>query len=314
MKEYHILSWGGGTQSTALMLKMLKENKKLDYIVFADTMAENKLTYDQIYKVQKYVKDIYNKDIIITNKTKELLGDIDVIKLVKEGYKYRNSKNDNLFQSLILFFKGELETINVMPMWTRNKETGKVGKTPFKQCTFEYKLNQMYRELRKQIGVKSFSKNKHKLIMHIGYSYDEFSRYKDNPLSYADNKSPLIEQKITKDMCIKIVEDELGFTPRSSVCIFCFANNFEMVYDTYKTDKESWNMLLELDNVMENKPDDHPLVDDVFCFKFQADMNLRLKDMDMEKMKLEYDKQKELGQMSIFDFEQEWGCNEGCFL
>ena len=55
-KDYHILSWGGGTQSTALMIKFLKGEVKdssgnpieLDYIFFADTNNESEMTYTQI--------------------------------------------------------------------------------------------------------------------------------------------------------------------------------------------------------------------------------------------------------------------------
>lgn len=314
MKVYDVLSWGGGTQSTALMLMMLKQEMNLDYIIFADTKDEHSLVYEQIYKVQRYVEKTYGKEIHITSKNKILLPLDEIIELIKGGLKYRGSEYQDLWQSHILYFMGVVDSIDIMPVWTRNKVTGKVGKTPFKQCTFAYKLNQLLKYLRKQIGIKSFDKNKHHINMYIGYSYDEFSRFKPNPKSYATNFSPLIDRRITKSQCVKYVEEELGFIPRSSVCNSCFANDFYRAYDIYKTDSKGWERVLHMDYVMANKPKTHKLKDDCFQYRFQAIENIRLYEIDMEEWKLTYDKLKDTGQLSLFEEEQEWGCNGGCFL
>ena len=324
MKILNILSWGGGTQPTALMLKMLKgeiydENKipyKLDYIIFADTKGEHMLVYKQIYKVIDYVKENYGIDVIITKKNKKEVSYSKALEMIekKEIEKYRSSEYADLYQSFLLYFSGKIKSADVMPFWTRNKYTGKVGKTPFKACTFEYKINQMLKEIRKRENVKSFDKKKLHLNMFIGYSYDELSRFKPNPKSYATNYAPLLDIYWTKSQCMNYVKNELGFVPKSSVCTFCFANDFEMVYTVYKQDVKSWNKLIILDNVMKDKPNTHQLQDDIFMFKFQADNNVRLQDLDMEQWYENYLHEKETGQMSIFDLESEWGCNEGCFL
>ena len=82
MKEINVLSWGGGTQSTALLLMALKGETKLkpDYIIFSDTGDENNLVYAQIIKVQDYVKKTYNADIVVTKKNKVFLDDNDITK------------------------------------------------------------------------------------------------------------------------------------------------------------------------------------------------------------------------------------------
>lgn len=320
MKTINVLSWGGGTQSTALLLKMLKgevknengEIIKLDYIIFADTKNESKLVYKQIFQVQKYVKDKYDFDIIITQKNKELKSDVEVIKMIRNGLQYRNSDYADLYQSHILYFQGHLKSIDVMPFWTRNKKTGSVGKTPFKACTMSFKINQIMKELRIRENIKTFNKKRHKINLFIGYSIDEISRVKPNPLSYCENHAPLIDLKADKEDCIKYVEKELGFKPQSSVCNMCYANDFNRVYQIYKNDIDGWKKLLRLDQAMNDKPKTHKLKDDVFMFKWQADNNVRLKNVDMEKMK---ERQRKLyQQMSIFDLEQEMACMGGCFL
>lgn len=173
MKIINVLSWGGGTQSTALMLMMLEQKKPLDYIIFADTKNESEMVYSQIFKIQKYVKETYNFDIIITKKNKQLKSDVEVIKMIKDGLNYRSSDYADLYQSHILYFQGHLKSIDVMPFWTRNKTTGGVGKTPFKACTMAFKVNQIMREIREREGIKTFSAKKHKINLYIGYSVDE---------------------------------------------------------------------------------------------------------------------------------------------
>jgi len=322
MKTINLLSWGGGTQSTALMIKMLNEevkdsnNKpvKLDYIMFADTKNESEMVYAQIYKVQKYIKDHYNFDIIITAKNKELKPDVEIIRMIKDGEieKYRSSEYVDLFQSHILFFKGIVDSIDVMPFWTRNKKTGVVGKTAFKQCTFAYKIDQLLKEVRIRENIIRFIPKRHKINMFIGYSIDEFGRVKPNPKPYAENFAPLVDLRLSKQDCVDYVEKHLGFKPISSVCNICYANDFNRVYKVYEQDKNGWAKLLLLDDAMANKHKNHKLNDDVFMFKWQADENVRLKDISMEDYKEKY--RKKYHQLSIFDMEQEMACMGGCFL
>lgn len=321
IKNINILSWGGGTQSTALLLKFMnKEIKddlgnpiKLDYVIFADTLNESAMTYKQIVKVKDYVKKKYDFDIIITRKNIKLKPDQEIIDLIKtkEDFKYRNSEYADLYQSHILYFGGYLKSIDVMPFWTRNAN-GSVGKTPFKVCTSNYKIGQIMKELRIRENIKSFDKTKHHLTMFIGYSIDEVGRYKDNPLSYATNKSPLINMRISRQDCIDYVIKELGFKPRSSVCNMCYANDFKHVFDIYENDKEGWSKLLLLDNAMANKPATHQLNDDIFMFKFQADLNIRLKDTNMEELKEQL--RSKVHQFDIFEMEQEMTCEGSCFI
>jgi hypothetical protein len=44
----HIASYGGGTNSTALIIKLIKDKRPIDYILFADTGGEKPETYEYI--------------------------------------------------------------------------------------------------------------------------------------------------------------------------------------------------------------------------------------------------------------------------
>ena len=321
MKDIHVLSWGGGTQSTALMLKFL--NKKvldnqgipitLDYIFFADTKNESKMVYDQIYRIQKYVQDKYNQKIIITQKNEELLSDQEAKERIENGSiaNYRQSKYADLFQSHILYFNGVLKSIDVMPFYTR-KPNGTVSKTPFKACTISYKINQIMKALRKEMRVGQIRKNKYKIHMYIGFSNDEVQRVKPTILPYAENKFPLVDMGMNKVDCINYVESELGFRPISSVCNMCYANDIDRVFDIYKNDPVGWNRLLELDEAMRNKHKNHKLNEsEIFMYKFQAEQNVRLSDINFDEF---YKKYKLHNKKNIFDLEQEMSCMGGCFI
>lgn len=53
-----ILSYGGGINSTALLLEWVKQDKQLDLVIFADTGSEMPETYEFI---DKYVKPFCKK-------------------------------------------------------------------------------------------------------------------------------------------------------------------------------------------------------------------------------------------------------------
>lgn len=322
MKDIHVLSWGGGTQSTALMLKMLDDKVfdehgvliKPDYIIFADTGDENQLVMNQVYKVIKYVEDKYGIEVIITKRTKEYHKTDEMIQLIKdgalEGKQYKSTKYADLYQEQLLFYKGVINQANLVPSWVINKK-GELGKMMGRNCTVEYKIVQIVREIRIRETVKAFSKLKHKIHMYIGFSIDELSRVKTSPQSYIVNKFPLVDLNMTKIDCIEYVEKVLGFTPKSSVCNICYANDFYRVYDLYKNDKEAWDKITVLDEAMHNKSADNKIRGDVYLFQWQAKMRKRFNEIDME---AEYTKRKKYTQLSIYDMEQEMACMGGCFL
>jgi hypothetical protein len=92
----------------------------------------------------------------------------------------------------------------------------------------------------------------------------------------------------------------------------CYANYIDRVYDVFKNDKAGWSKLLELDEAMRNKPEGHNIKDECFMFKWQAEENIRLSDVDFEEFYKSYkDKQKS---RTLFDLEEEASCMGGCFI
>ena len=52
----HIVSFSGGKDSTAMLLRMVEENMQIDDIVFCDTGKEFPQMYEHIKKVEEYIK------------------------------------------------------------------------------------------------------------------------------------------------------------------------------------------------------------------------------------------------------------------
>lgn len=59
----HIVSFSGGKDSTAMLLRMLEENMQVDEIIYCDTYKEFPQMYKHIEKTKKYIKEKYNKEI-----------------------------------------------------------------------------------------------------------------------------------------------------------------------------------------------------------------------------------------------------------
>lgn len=53
--NYHIVSFSGGKDSTALLLKMIENNMQIDEIIFCDTGVEFPEMYEHIKQVKKYI-------------------------------------------------------------------------------------------------------------------------------------------------------------------------------------------------------------------------------------------------------------------
>ena len=54
MRDYHVVSFSGGKDSTAMLLRMLELKMPVDEILFCDTGVEFPQMYDHLNKVEKY--------------------------------------------------------------------------------------------------------------------------------------------------------------------------------------------------------------------------------------------------------------------
>lgn len=90
MSEKHIVSFSGGKDSTAMLLKLLEENRPIDEIIYCDTGKEFPQMYEHIEKVKKYIKEKYNKEITILKAKKSF--DYYMFDHIKKKGKNKGSK------------------------------------------------------------------------------------------------------------------------------------------------------------------------------------------------------------------------------
>lgn len=227
-KHIHVLSYGAGTQSTALLLMALNgeiNGVVPDYIIFADTGWEPKGIYDWVEKVNNHIKAKYGKEIIVTQN--------------------RNIRND-----VVTGDTGRKNNFLTIPAFVKKEDSKSIGMGK-RQCTQDYKITPIKKEIRKQLGYKP--RQRVKEIVHIwkGISNDEISRVKPAKDKWQVAEHPLIEiMDVDRKQCIEYVENTGLGTPAKSSCIGCPYHDNRAWQEMKLNDPVSWNDAVEVDEAL----------------------------------------------------------------
>lgn len=186
LQRIKVISNGGGTQSTALII-LVAQGKipPPDLCVMVDTEREktNVLEYQD-----RYVKPLCEK-----------IG-LEYIRVKKSEY------------TDIDVSKGKL----VFPSFFTDINNKK-GKTPGR-CSSKWKVEPCRRYLNTKLGQRYLSSKG--VLIYFGITVDELKRKHENTGKWL-NYYPLIDLNLTRQDCIKLVED-FGFpTPPRSNCWMC---------------------------------------------------------------------------------------------
>ena len=168
-----ILSYGGGVNTTALMIFLIRERMRLDQAIFADTGNELPETYSYLKVARKYLAD----------------------------------------------FNVELKTVHVVNGDTLSERCERRGVIPsqiWRWCTRDFKIRPIYAYYR-SLGVT--------IHQYLGIDFGEVHRMKDSHAEYVINEYPLIEARMRREDCVKLIEDEGLPVPPKSGCYFCPFNS-----------------------------------------------------------------------------------------
>ena len=229
-RHVHVLSFGAGTQSTAMLLMALKGEINgviPDYIIFSDTGWEPKQIYNWVEKVNSHIKDKYDREIIFTNG-----GNIraDLIKATENS-----------------------ERVASLPFFTLS-EKGEKGMV-LRQCTNEYKIIPVKKKIKELLGYGPRQKVKEIVHMWKGISTDEIQRVKPIKESWIEAEHPLVDVvNVDRSACIAYVEREGLGTPVKSSCIGCPFHDDTTWLEMKKRDPESWEDAVKLDKIIRNMP------------------------------------------------------------
>jgi len=179
------VAYGGGVDSTAMLIKCVQKGIKIDLILFADTGSEKPHTYE-------YVK-YFNKYLIRNNQPQ--------IIVVKKG--------------------GIQETLEQECL--RAKCLPSMAYGGFKICSLKYKVQPQDKFCNNYEQFKLFWKqNKNnKVTKFIGIDADEAHRAKYDSDKKYKYKYPLIDWDMGRDECIQAIQDAGLKLPGKSACFFC---------------------------------------------------------------------------------------------
>lgn len=168
----HILSYGGGVNSTALYFLLRELKRPIDVVIFADTGNELPATYKTVEQMKKQTRE-------------------DNVEFV--------TVNSHLAPSLYEY------------CWKRRIFPFRLRRF----CTVEFKVQPIRRYLRKQYGIREG------FVSYIGIAYDEAHRMKDSPVKYIKNDYPLVDYRITRRGCQRILKENGFKDVAKSGCWFC---------------------------------------------------------------------------------------------
>jgi len=179
-----VVSYGGGTNSTAMLILMKRRGERPALIMFADTGDEKPETYSHLYVMQSWC----------------MVNDFPQITVVK---------NDQPKALLDGSLSSECIRLGTMP----SKTFG------FSSCSVKWKVTPQEKYLKQWMQERILES----IIHYIGYDYDEIHRsQKPAPAQeWRDRRYPLIDARWGRDECVAAIDAEGLPRPGKSACFMC---------------------------------------------------------------------------------------------
>lgn len=216
------LSWGAGTQSTAMMVMSalgLHGIPRVEIAVFSDTGDEPAPVYGTLDFYKKWAEDHGIKVIIAST---GVLSE-DTLAQTSEG-------RPNYFG---------------LPVYVHGRDTR--YSMLMRKCTRDYKINPLEKAVRTHLGYEKGERVKEKVRCLIGISSDEVVRMKPNPRPWITNDWPLVDAGLSRDDCIRFLEEQ-GLPPATkSSCLFCPFHSDYHWHEMRQDDPESFAKAVEFD-------------------------------------------------------------------
>lgn len=183
-----ILSLGAGVQSSVLAEMAADGDLAVDVAVFADTGWERTATYEHLVYLEG--------------------------RLRAAGIELRQVSNGNIRS-------GSLSGVfNPIPALVANPD-GTWGRGR-RQCTKDYKLVPLYREIRKLVGLRPRQRSSgHLATVILGISFDEIGRMSDPRYPWIKNEYPLVDMRMERYDCLHWLRNHDRPIPERSACVGC---------------------------------------------------------------------------------------------
>lgn len=191
----NIVSYGGGTNSTALLIECAKRGVAVDLIIFADTGGEKPHTYKYRSEFSKWCVE-HGLPSITTVQTQNQHG----------------------------------TSITLEQICLNSKSLPSIA-YGFKSCSEKHKIRPVNKFLNNWEPAKIAWSIGEKVTKFIGFDLDESHRIKD----YSDNKYnikfPLVDWGMGRDECIASIKGAGLQQPGKSACFFCPSNRVSEIQE-----------------------------------------------------------------------------------
>lgn len=215
------LSLGAGVQSTALWLCSMAGLHNVPYCdvaIFADTGHEPAWIYDHV----EWMKSL-SPIPIHTVSNGAISGDL----------KARLEGSPKSWKSIPAFSNSGDQMLR-------------------RQCTSEYKITPIYREVRKLLGLKPYQRFKGTVLNLQGISYDEILRMKSSRVNWIENVYPLIDAGLDRQDCIDLLKEWDFPVPGKSACVFCPYHSDAYWKDLKEHAPEEFQNAVDMEHQLQN--------------------------------------------------------------
>lgn len=186
----NIVSYGGGINSTAMLIECVNRKIPVDLILFADTGGEKPHTYEYVKTFSEWLQKHDYPEIITVRKA----GNGETLE--------ENCIRMNMLPSLAYGFKG---------------------------CSQKYKIQPQDKFCNNYQPIKDLWGVGQRVVKYIGYDADEPHRVKDYPSDKYIYRYPLVEWDMGRDECIQTIKDSDLCLPGKSACFFCPASRISEI-------------------------------------------------------------------------------------
>lgn len=200
--KYTVLNLGAGVQSSCLA--MMAANGEIspmpDFAVFADTQSEPQSVYDWLDWLEKQLP-------------------YPVYRVTKGNLESDSLKPAKATKKALHYAEGEEYMRRIIPLFgimPGGKKTAAIGRS----CTADYKIRQIEKCIIEKAGIARGQKEI-TVTQWIGISWDEIQRMKDSRLPWTQLRWPLIEKRMTRQMCLDWMRNNGYPEPPRSACVWC---------------------------------------------------------------------------------------------
>lgn len=215
-----VVAYGGGTDSTAMIIELVRLGIPIQAIIFADTGGETRRTYN-------YVK-------------------LFSLWLVKHGYPaitiVRNVPTRGPNKGKVQQLFASLWRTSSLPPVAFNMHT----------CSERFKIRPQHRWIGEQAWAREAWASGKKILQLVGFEHDEAYRVnRTHPMIEAGRKFighyPLVEWGWNRDKCVQVIAAAGLPQPGKSACFFCPMRKPDEIRELAQEEPEKFRLALELE-------------------------------------------------------------------